>query len=178
MAGNSGSPPILEKARQVVGLMGDLPVEASSAPAGFILFARLLKIPPEELGYEPENVFQLDFAGDFWFGKMDCGDGCRAFFHEAPDTVSAGKLFQQLLEEQRGEYDPVESGSDAALLRHQFLGTLFGLRLRGRWVFGVEEATNRAKAMETLSRIDQALITRETEATGETQDKTEAAPEL
>lgn len=157
IAGNSGHEAILAKASALLGLVRDLPAEASAPPLPFLVLTRDLGIPFDDLEYQRNDVFQYDFLSDFWFGGVQGEEEARYFIHEAPDAQTAAALFGRFREEQEYEYTLVEEGEDRVLLEHEFLKTYFVLRHRGTMIFGVDGASSRSAAMHLADRLGEAL---------------------
>ena len=73
----------------------------------------------------------------------------------SPCLSQAG--FGRLLEEQLFEYALLERDEESALLRHEYLETVFGLRRIGRLLVGVEGAENRERALDCLGRLGEVI---------------------
>ena len=111
---------------------------------------------------QEDNVFQYDFAHDFWFGNAGFDDDARLFVHIADDSASADDLVTALLEEHSYEYDEVESDADYRLFRHRYLGTFFVIAQQGRYVFGAEKLADTGAVTTLLARIAESLGNDET----------------
>jgi len=169
IAGDSSSPMVTEKAMRLVAafaqLGGATPAEKpvpQSAPAGFMLLNQRLGIPESDIQYQEDNVFQYDFAQNFWFGHAGLGDDARLFIHIADNGRNAEKLIDALREEHSYEYDEIESQGDYRLFRHRYLGTYFAVARQGRYVFGVEKLADPAAVTALLARISGNLGNDET----------------
>jgi hypothetical protein len=152
IAGNSGATPVLAKAARMVELFDGLPVADGSAPAPYDILTNRLGISAEEIEYRKDNVFQYDFAGEFWFAPLG-GSQARYFVHQAEDAAAAAALYDRLVEEQKWEFSVAEESDRHVLLRHEYLGTFFGLGRSGPFIFGVDAAPDREVALRSLDRL-------------------------
>jgi hypothetical protein len=157
IAGNSGNEAVLAKASAVADALAQLPTAASDEPLPLRVLARRLGIAPDALEYAKTDAFQYDFASDFWFGRFPDSADTRYFVHEAADPEAARQLFGRLLEEQKNEYSSVAENEQGALLEHEFLKTVFGIRVRGAIVYGVDGAAGREAAEAALGRLEEGL---------------------
>jgi len=142
---------------QLGGAPAAVTVQQETLPAGFLLLRRRLGIAETDIQFEESNVFQYDFAQDFWFGKADLGGDARMFIHSADSADAAGDLIGAVLEEHSYEYDQLESAGDHVLLRHRYLGTYFAIMRRGSHVYGIEKSPGTAGMSALLGRIGKEL---------------------
>jgi hypothetical protein len=126
-------------------------------PPGFALLNERLGIAEADIQFQESNVFQYDFAQRFWFADAGLGGDSRVFVHIADDTASAEQLLAALLEEQRYEYDEMESDGAVATFRHRFLKTYFVITRRGRYVYGMEKLPDTETITAWLERIGENL---------------------
>jgi len=96
-----------------------------------------LELQESAITFEAANVFQFDFASNFWFGSFGQQDA-RAFVHIAADPDAAQQLFDALLEEQSNDYKLLKRDKSQVLLQHNYLSTYFVLALRGPYIYGLE----------------------------------------
>ncbi len=157
IAGNSGAAPVLAKAARMVELFAELPVAEASAPVPYDILTTKLAIPPEEIEYRKDNVFQYDFVEEFWFAPVGGGSQARYFIHQADGAAAAAALYDKLVEEQKWEFSVDEEGDRQILLRHEYLGSFFGLCRRGPFIFGVDAAPEREVALLALARLKGAV---------------------
>ncbi|MCB1740276.1 MAG: hypothetical protein KDK91_07900, partial [Gammaproteobacteria bacterium] len=120
---------------------------------------------------QAENVFQYDFANDFWFARVDragsgeAGEAVQAFVHEAASETQAQALLTRLLDEHQYDYTTVEAATTSDwqphwhLLRHRFLDSLFAVARAGRYLYGVEKAPAAEPAARLMQRLDAHLAT-------------------
>jgi hypothetical protein len=145
---------VTEKAEALVGLFSGLPVSQEAEPPGYSILADGLGLSLDRIAYERSDVFRYDFLSDFWFGTVGEGSAARYFVHQAADAEEAATLFGRLLEEQLFEYALLERDEESALLRHEYLETVFGLRRVGPLLVGVEGAESREHALDCLGRLE------------------------
>jgi hypothetical protein len=157
MSGNSGNEAVLTKARAVATLLEQLPTATASEPLALRVFKARLGIAPDAMEYAKTDAFQFDFASDFWFARLPDSAEARYFVHEATSAVTARELYERLLEEQKNEYSVVEESSAGAMLAHEFLKTIFAIRIRGEVVYGIEGAADRDVATAALGRLEEGL---------------------
>lgn len=157
ISGNSTKEAVTSKATALVEVLAGLPVQASTAPWPFTVLTQRLGLPFDRVAYQKNDVFQYDFARDFWFGSLGGGSEARYFLHEASDAEQARTLFDQLVEEQSFEYEAVETDSRNALFEHRFLHTFFSLHRRGPLVFGIDGAADPGQARAAQARLEKAV---------------------
>ncbi len=131
------------------------PAPAPQTPAEVMLLREALGIAETALTFESANVFQFDFAKDFWFAALD--GKARAFLHTAASEDEARILFQALLEEQSYDYEVLQQSPARAILKHNFLATIHSLEQRGRYLFGVDNAPDSGSARTAHGKLRQAL---------------------
>jgi hypothetical protein len=153
IAGNSGERPVLAKTARMVEDFAGLPVAATSVPAPYDILTTKLAISPEEIEYRRDNVFQYDFVEEFWFAPVGGGSQARYFVHQANDAATADALYKRLVEEQKWEFSVDDESDRHILLRHEYLGTFFGLGRSGPFIFGVDAAPDREVALRSLGRL-------------------------
>jgi len=157
ISADSSGEAVTAKTRDLVRLLAGLPASGGSAPEGYAILSDRLGLSLDRIAYEKKDVFRYDFLADFWFGAAGDGSEARYFVHQAADAEEAGRLFDRLLEEQLFEYSAVERDGSSALLRHEYLGTVFGLRRIGRLLVGVEGAESAQRAREYMGRLEGVL---------------------
>jgi hypothetical protein len=157
IAGNSGAAPVLDKASRMIGAFAELPVEAAAPPAPYEILTREMGVPPEKIDYRKDNVFQYDFVEEFWFAPVDGEARARYFVHRAESSAAADALYERLVEEQKWEFSVAEEGDRLILLRHEYLGTFFGLGRREAFIFGIDAAPSREVALRSLDELKGAM---------------------
>ncbi|MGF1525522.1 MAG: DUF6599 family protein [Candidatus Competibacterales bacterium] len=177
IAGSDPSPAVQDKARQLAEVMGQLisaplktsvaaaaptptptaPQAPSDEPVGLTILRDTLEIPAELTAFQGENVFQFDFAQDFWFGRYSADTEERLFVHQAPSATTAEQLYTLLLDEQSFDYQRLDA-QGMALLEHNFLGdNYFAVARSGQYIYGVENAPSPDRAQAVLARLAAAL---------------------
>lgn len=163
---SEASPAVREQTDRVLAALPRLVAgPGASAPAGapakatepFAILAKGLGVPRESIAYAKENALQYEFFRDVWFGEPKGAAGTRVFLHHAADDATAAKIEQQLVAEQRQEHEPVESAGGVTVMKHQFLGTYFGLARRGGWLFGADGAPDAESLRALLARVEKEL---------------------
>lgn len=130
---------------------------AAKSAEPFAILAKGLGVPRESIAYAKENALQFEFFRDVWFGEPKGAAGTRVFLHHAADDAAAAAIEQQLVAEQRQEHEPVDSADGVIVMKHQFLGTYFGLARRGGWLFGADGAPDAASLRALLARVEKEL---------------------
>lgn len=177
LTGNEESPLIEEQTRQFIEAFSAGVADAGEPPA--LLSALETKLEFGQISYEKQDVFQYEFASDFWFGRPGAPDGARIFIHEAADEAAADELYSLFLEEQKYENEVINEDAQNALLKHEFLDTLFGLVRDGRYVYGVDNAADEATAQEMLSLAGEVVAAAADNASASnppTNDESSSAP--
>jgi hypothetical protein len=151
LAGNSGTPAIHDKARQMTEALSQISTDAAATTLPFLAFTEKLGIPLERISYEKQDVFQYDFAGDFWFAQAAAESDLRYYIHAAKNPEDAAALFDNLLQNHVYDYDVVEKSERRAVLKHKYLGTFLTLECHAELVFGLDNAPDQA-ALEAPSR--------------------------
>jgi predicted Zn-dependent peptidase len=159
IAGNRASKNIRLKSEELVDALSRLPgsEEKADAPVGFRVLREGMNIDPERITHKGVNVFQLDFAKDFWFGHIQGEDHARLFVHQAPSAEEASKLFKQIITEQGFDYDIKERSTHDAMMQHSFLKTWFAITQKGRIIYGIEEARDDEAAARMLDALNKVL---------------------
>ncbi|MDH5752922.1 MAG: hypothetical protein OEZ59_10975 [Deltaproteobacteria bacterium] len=166
LAGTPATEDTSAKALQVMtalaGLAGNDP-----GPLLYRVLTGPLGISPAGLDYVRDNVFQYDFAREFWFGSRapekpgaaapPPGAGSRWFLHQAENPAAAQALRDRLLTEGEMEYESLRQQENMSILRHRYLGTHMALGLGGRFICGVENAAAERGLEGELRKCFQAL---------------------
>jgi hypothetical protein len=165
-AGDNDSAAIQQKSQQLIEAFATLQQPAAGAAADTdqppeFRVLESFGIAPELISFQSENVFQYDFAQNFWFGASAQDDIARVFVHRAQSAAAAQELYALLLEEQSYEYELSDESEAQALLFHEFLNNFFALKVRGEFIIGIENATNAEQAYTALQQLEEALIQHE-----------------
>ncbi|MFW2367380.1 MAG: DUF6599 family protein [Desulforhopalus sp.] len=156
IAGNRSSESIRKKSRQLVQSFSHLPAPESTVAFGFQLLQEL-DIKPAEIRHQAVNVFQYDFAKDFWFGKPDTTAQTEVFVHRAETTNSALELLTRILEEHQYEYQIIRRTENFTLLQHNFLKSYFLIAVQDSFVFGADKTPDQKTSFHLLDMIGRAL---------------------
>jgi hypothetical protein len=152
-AGDRSSDSVTAKAAQLVDAFAGLEDATQTAPEGLRLLTRVMGVAEADVALLQENAFQLDFAKDFWFGRLPDTDDGELFVHVAASEQAATKLLDALLEEQRHEYREIASDTPWTTMRHGVLGTYFAIGLRGRVLFGLHRLADPDRIAALMARF-------------------------
>jgi hypothetical protein len=158
LTGNQNSSQMTDKARSLIKALNEIRSGASAVPEIFGIFSDRLKIPFERIIYERQDVFQFDFAKDFWFARPDPKADFRYYVHEGASESEAQQLFDRLYEENLFDYTLVNEAQNGVVLKHNFLGTFLALTRNGAFIFGVENAPDEAALGRHLNSLTEALF--------------------
>lgn len=147
-----------EKTDQLLAAFAELAGANPQPPKPFLVLRDTLGIPFEGIAFEKSDVFQFQFATDFWFGTPDNGEGLRYYIHQAADEAQAIELYDLLLENQLYDYNEVERTGDYALLKHKFLDSQLAMKRTGAWLFGFDGAPPELNATEVLTTVQEAFL--------------------
>ncbi len=156
--GNEDSDTIRNHALLVIDAFSESVAESGDTPRAFMVLAQELGVDFQDIKYVKEDVFQYDFAKDFWFGTVSPGSTEKYFLHEAGSEDAAAELFDQIIEEHSYEYSLVSRDGNDAVMKHKFLETYFTLNQSGPYVFGIDGATDEAQANQSLDALAQKLF--------------------
>ena len=163
ITGSDEGPEIEEKAAQLLAAFFALAGEDAAPPKPFLVLRDALGIPFEGIAFEKSDVFQFQFAHDFWFGTPDKNGGLRYYIHQAAGEAAAIELYDLLLENQLYDYDEIERTEDFALLNHKFLDTRLALKRTGALLFGFDGAPPELNTNEVLTTLQEAFLSDEEE---------------
>lgn len=145
------------KARQLVGVFAKMGQERGGSPKALGVFLDTLSVPFSKISFEKTDVFQFDFAKDFWFAQPEEG-GPRYFVHESAAEEEAQVLFDQLVENNLFDYDAVEQSSGRALLKHKFIDEYLLLEQRGTTVYGMDGMADLDAGQQQLQLLEGAFL--------------------
>lgn len=158
VAGDTETEAIRNKADQLISAFNELPQEKEQAPAEMRFLRTVFAIPDELITFQKENVFQYDFAENFWFGKSGQDSTQRLFIHRAASAQAARELYELLIEEHGYDYDIVDQDEKQALLWHNFLKNQFAVGVHDRYVYGVENASEKEDVRALLVQFAENLV--------------------
>ena len=157
ISGNNKSGPVVEKAMSIVEELTGLSIDAGDIPLPYRLLTDRIGVAFEQISYVRDNVFQYDFLTGFWFAPLHPGQGARIFLHQAGSADEAAARFAGLVEEQAYEYELQVNEPERAVLRHEYLNTIFAVSRRGDLIYGVDGAGDPAAALAALALIEEAI---------------------
>jgi hypothetical protein len=155
--GNNETGPVVEKAMSMVEELTALPLKGGGIPLPYRLLTGRLNIAFEQISYVKDNAFQYDFLTEFWFAPLNGGGDARIFLHQAGSADEAASRFGSLVEEQAFEYELQVSEPERAVLRHEYLETIFAVSRRGDMIYGVDGAGDPEAANAALARIEEVM---------------------
>lgn len=130
-------------------------IPGAPLPLGFALFAGLLGLPPDRVGFEAENAFSFGFARDVHVGRL--ADESELFVTRAPSEVEAASLVERF---ERGFREYGEDGGAEGGVRwvkDRYLSSFAGAKALGARVIGVRGAADRPAALAALERLEAAV---------------------
>ncbi len=152
-AGNEDSETIRNHALLVIKAFSESVAESGDTPRAFMVLAERMGVNFQDIEYVKEDVFQYDFAQDFWFGKVSEDSAAKYYLHEAGSEQEAIELFDLIMEEHSYEYTLVSRDGHNAVMKHDFLETYFTLNQNGRYVFGIDGAADEDQAIQSLDAL-------------------------
>lgn len=126
-------------------------------PGPFRTLAKNLDVPFQDIGYRKEDVFQYDFAKDFWFGGIGEGSDAKYFIHKAESEAAATELYNLIVEEHQWDYEVLDQNDTDALYTHAFSKTFSTVNHSGSYVFGLDSLPDRESVDAKLEGLRKAL---------------------
>jgi len=114
---------------------------------------RGLGVSPELITYQSKNVFQFDFAKDFWFGQLHPENPARAFVHRVTAEEDVEKLFVEIVKEQSYDYEIVAETDARVVMFHHFLKNYFVMGRQGPFIFGIENLDDKNQIEPMMERF-------------------------
>ena len=130
------------KIKQITKSLSELAKTEEKIDFGIFIFKEKLKIPDADISHKSQNVFQYDFARDFWFAKPDPHNKARLFVHQDTNASAVSELYAQLKIELEYEFTIIKQSQDSLLARHNYLKTYFSMKKQDNYLFGFENATH------------------------------------
>jgi len=161
MAGAEPSDTVHAKSAQLMRVLGSLEKAQGGTPVAFQAFADSLAIPFQNIQYQRNDVFQYDFAKDFWFGAPEDGAGLRYYMHESADDAVAGELYGKLLENHLMDYDQAAEREGGVVLKHKYLDEYLVLEKRGSMIYGLDGAASLDTVDGSLGKLESVLFNEE-----------------
>lgn len=156
-SGNLDDPAFSDHAAQVILDFSTANEGGGATPAPFTTLARDLGVAFQDIGYRKEDVFQYDFAKDFWFGGTGDDPNAKFFIHQAESADAAKALFDLIVEEHQWDYDVLEQTETDAFYTHEFLKTFNTVNHTGPYVFGLEGMPDKATLGAKLDALRKVL---------------------
>ena len=94
IAGRSDYNTITTQTDRLAVALKDLPKKAAAVPLPFQILTQKLQIHPSRVVLQGQNVFQYDFAKNFWFGSPDAAKNTRLYIHQ---SINNKKLVKVIL---------------------------------------------------------------------------------
>lgn len=158
VAGDRQSGEVTGKSARLVTTFADLAESSDvNTPEGLGLLTQAMDIPERNVSFQKSNVFQLDFARDFWFGGLEEDEAARVFVHLAETKADASALLEAIIEEQKADYRLVDTADAWTTLKHAFLSTYFSIGQQGRYVFGVDNLSDLEGIQPTMEKFGERL---------------------
>lgn len=146
----------IAKAKQLVGMMAQMAQGKGDVPAAFGLFVDKLGVPFSAIQFQKSDVFQFDFAKDFWFAQPQ-ENGPKMFLHEAATPEEARTLLDKLVQNNLFDYEAVEQADGRAVLKHKYLGEYLLLQESGSMVYGIDGAPDLNAAQQQAQQLQGAF---------------------
>ena len=155
--GNMDDAAFFDHANEVILDFSTSNEDAGETPAAFTILARDLGIAFQDIGYRKEDVFQYDFAKDFWFGGAGGDSKEKIFIHKADSGEAAKALYDLIVEEHQWDYEVLDQNETDALYTHEFLKTFNSVNSIGVYVFGVEGMPDKNSAVGKIDALRKML---------------------
>ncbi|MCP4295347.1 MAG: hypothetical protein GY786_07050 [Proteobacteria bacterium] len=153
LLGSRKDPEIDGKTQQILKAFSSLSTSGNSDTNPDRFLRDRFGLPAKAISFQKSNVFQLDFANEFWFGRLSPDNETTVFLHDSISEKKAADLFRNILEEQLYEHEKIDISESKAVLRHQFLKTYFVLVRDKQRLFGIEQLEDPDQIREILSRF-------------------------
>jgi hypothetical protein len=156
-SGNADDPALSEHAAEVILDFSKSNAGTGETPAPFVILARDMGVAFQDIGYRKSDVFQYDFAKDFWFGGMGGDSEAQVFVHKAKSAEAAKAMYDQIVEEHQWDYEVIEQNETDALYTHEFLKTFNTVNHLGSYVYGVEGMADKDSALAKVDALRTVL---------------------
>jgi hypothetical protein len=144
---------ISDHAVKVIDAFAKQQGEGDPDPAIYTMLNDGLGLDFKQIAYQKTDVFQYDFAADFWFATPSGDSKLKYFLHQELDDESADSLFGSIMEEHEFEFDVVSQDDSDVLMRHDFLKTFNTMNKTGSFVYGVEGAATQEEAEAAAQKL-------------------------
>lgn len=126
-------------------------------PPYFIQLQEKLGFAAAHISYQSQNVFQFDFARQFWFIKVP-PDTAQIFFHRGVNAIPAQQLMDRIVSESLSDYDLITQTGNTALLRHKYTHNYFRIERQNHLLLGYTDALKRdLKPYRRFTQVIQAI---------------------
>jgi hypothetical protein len=105
------------------------------------------------IAYQNRNVFQYDFAREFWFGRPPGASPGRVFLHRGASPRAAQKLFAAIAGEHAEAYKVLQRTKNTVLMRHDFLKSHFYMKRAGALIYGVENEPDAGRIEPLMMKL-------------------------
>lgn len=146
-----------DKISQILASFSGLSQKKQDTNFGLSLFKDRLNISSSEISHKSQNVFQYDFAKNFWFATPDPQKQGRLFVHQGTDQEAVSALYSQLKNELAFEYTVIDQNPNLLLLQHTFLSSYFQLVKQGTYLYGFENAVDHKNMVNYMEDIKKGL---------------------
>jgi len=164
VAGNQSTETIRQKAEQIVMALTDIETDNSRSDPIFLAFRDTLGIPFEDIAFVKADVYQYDFAKDFWFANVNGDAEGKYYAHAAETEEDAVALYNELLENHLYDYEKVDETDNEVTLKHQFLDEYLVMYRDGAMIAGVDGAPSAESCSASLDQLLGALMYEQAEA--------------
>jgi hypothetical protein len=150
---NIEDPSISDHAVKVISAFAKEQGDGGAVPEVFGVLNDGLGLEFDQIGYQKSDVFQYDFANDFWFGTPGGDTKLKYFLHQEADGPGADALFGLIMEEHEFEYEILDQQASDVLMKHEFLKTFNTMNKTGSFVYGVEGAATQEEAEAAAQKL-------------------------
>jgi len=155
--GSEENATVQEKSMQVTAALAESELGATAYPPTYSVFSEKLGVPFDRIAYEKVDVFQYDFATDFWFARPEADSDGRYFVHTAETEEAAESMMQQLIESNLEEYEHVSEERGVTVLKHQFLDEFFAISREGAVVYGMDAIPEGFDYLDAMGKLITAI---------------------
>lgn len=155
--GSEANDTVREKGLQITQAIAESELGQTQYHPIYKVFTDKLGIPFDRIAYEKTDVFQFQFATDFWFARPEADSDARFFVHAASDDDAAQSMLQQLVENNLEEYERVTEERGVTVLKHQFLDEFYAISREGSFVYGMDAIPEGFDYMDALGKLITAI---------------------
>ena len=148
---------VLRKSKELVRAFAGLKTDISESPLPFRTLTAGMGFDLARIAYQRQNVFQYDFARDFWFAQPEGEKRGRIFLHEGDNPREAAKLFSAIAEEHGQEFSVAKRTKNSVLMRHPYLNTYFSMVASGPMLYGVDNEPDAGLVEKTMAKLARVI---------------------